>query len=210
MAKFTVTQTRQKKPHSGRKEDDRIMTHETRAQALLNSPVGSALILDVFQNRHLRLEHFAEPKAGFWLAASAMDFMGRCVGGNGGMNRTMALTDARAHEALALSIVSHPAFAWWWEPVDLANQVWSSPRMPGGNLNDDHDPGQDPLQLCDADSWGKPDRADADDLARFPFPPQGSRLRPAPLPSRKLGQRLEFPYRRPAVSLRLLLHEPLN
>ena len=144
------------------------MTHETRALALLNSPVGCALILDVFQNRHLPLEHFAEPKVSFWLAASAMDFMDPYADGNGGMNQRMALRDARDHEDLALSIVSHPAFAWWWEPVDLANQVWSSPRMPGGNLNADHNPSRGPLRLFDADSWRKPggpwDERDLDPL----------------------------------------------
>ena len=144
------------------------MTHETRARALLNSPVGCALILDVFQNRHLPLEHFAEPKVSFWLAASAMDFMDPYADANGGMNQRNALRDAQAHEDLALSIVSHRAFAWWWEPVDLANQVWSSPRMPGGNLNADHNPSRDPLKLFDADSWRKPsgpwDERDLDPL----------------------------------------------
>ena len=133
------------------------MSHETRAQALLNSPVGCALVLDVFENRHLPLEHFAEPKVSFWLAASAMDFMDPYSDADGGMNQRLALQDARAHEDLALRMVSHPAFAWWWEPVDLENQVWSSPRMPGGNLNADHNPSRDPLKLFDADSWRKPD-----------------------------------------------------
>ena len=145
------------------------MTNETRAQALLNSPVGCALVLDVFQNRHLPLEYFAEPKVSFWLAASAMDFMDPYADGYGGMNQRMALRDVQAHEDLVVAIVNHPAFAWWWEPVDLANQVWSSPRMPGGSLNADNNPSQDPLELFDADSWRKPDGpSHADDLDPFP------------------------------------------
>ena len=133
------------------------MSHETRAQALLNSPVGCCLILDVFENRHLPLEYFAQPKVSFWLVASAMDFMDPYADGYGGMHQRMALKDARAHEDLALGMVSHPAFAWWWEPVDLANQVWASPRMPGGgNLKADCNPSRDPLKLFDAGSWRKP------------------------------------------------------
>lgn len=97
--------------HSGRTYEDRIMNNETRAQALLNSPVGCALVLDVSENRHLPLEHFAEPKVSFWLVASAMDLMDPYTDGDGDMNQRMAFNDARAQEDLALRIVSHPAFA---------------------------------------------------------------------------------------------------
>lgn len=38
------------------------MTNAEKAQALLNYPVGCALILDVFQNRHLPLEHWLSPR----------------------------------------------------------------------------------------------------------------------------------------------------
>ena len=72
------------------------MSHETRGQALLNSPVGYAFVLDVLENRRLPLEYFAEPKVSFWLAASAMDFMDPYTDGHGGLNQRMALRDARA------------------------------------------------------------------------------------------------------------------
>ena len=98
---------------------------------MLNSPVGCAFVLDVLENRRLPLEYFAEPKVSFWLAASAMDFMDPYTDGHGGLNQRMALRNARAHENLALSLVSHPAFACWWYPVDLANQVSCQASMPG-------------------------------------------------------------------------------
>ena len=111
---MTVTEPWNKKQHSGRTEQDRIMTHETRAQAMLNSPVGCALVLDVLLSRHRPLERFAEPKESFWLAASAMDFMDPYADGNGGTNQRIALRDAWAHEDQALSIASHPVFSWRW------------------------------------------------------------------------------------------------
>ena len=42
-----------------------IMTVAEKAQAMLGSPVGCALILDVSENLHLPLEFFAEPKVSF-------------------------------------------------------------------------------------------------------------------------------------------------
>lgn len=150
------------------------MTHEEKAQALLNSPVGCALILDVFENRHLPLEHFADPKVSFWLAACAMDFTDPHATDLDGMNQLMALKDAKAHEDLAIRIVGHPSFAWWYEPIDIANQVWTSPRMPyAANLHDDHNRSLDPLELFDAERWKKP--APPSKNRHYPHPTTGQK-----------------------------------
>ncbi len=113
------------------------MTNEEKAQAMLGSPAGCALLLDVSANLQLTLEHFAEPRVSFWLAAMAIGFVD--VHRDAGWQK-IALREARAFEDLARQVVSHPAFDWWWEPVDLACQVWSSPQYPGGSGSDPPEP----------------------------------------------------------------------
>ena len=120
------------------------MTNEEKAQALLGSPAGSAFVLNVSANLHLPLEHFADPKVSFWLASMAIDFTE--VHRDAGWQE-IALREARAYEDLALWVVSNPAFAWWYEPLDLESQIWSSPQMRGN-------PG--PLEPFAPDSWHKP------------------------------------------------------
>ena len=125
------------------------MTSEAKAQALLDSPAGCALILDVSANLHLPLERLAEPEVSFWLAAMAVDFAD--VHRDAGWQE-IALREAKAFADLALRIVSHPAFAWWYEPVDLESQIWSSPQMPHGA---DCDPPE--LKPFTPEHWRKPD-----------------------------------------------------
>ena len=125
----------------------KTMTHEEKAQALLGSPAGSALVLELSANLHLPLDHFAEPKMSFWLASNAIDFAD--VNRDAGW-QDIALREARARGDLALRIVSNPAFAWWYEPFDPENQIWSSPQMPHG-LNP-----PDSFQPFDPGSWQQP------------------------------------------------------
>ena len=113
------------------------MTNEEKAQAMLGSPAGCAFLLDVSANLQLPLERFAEPRVSFWLAAMAIGFVD--VHRDAGWQK-IALREARAFEDLARQVVSHPAFDWWWEPVDLACQVWSSPQYPGGSGSDPPEP----------------------------------------------------------------------
>ena len=113
------------------------MTNEEKTQAMLGSPAGCALLLDVSANLHLPLERFAEPRVSFWLAAMAVDFVD--VNRDAGWQK-IALREARAFEDLARQVVSHPAFDWWWDPVDLACQVWASPQMPRGPDGDPPEP----------------------------------------------------------------------
>ena len=121
------------------------MNSEEKAQALLGSPAGSALVLELSANLAAHpLEHFADPKVSFWLASYAIDF---CDVHRDAGWQDIALREARAYEDLALRIVSNPAFSWWYEPVDLENQIWSSPQMPHG---------ADPPEPFDPDSWRKP------------------------------------------------------
>ena len=96
------------------------MTNEEKAQAMLGSPAGCAFLLDVYANLHLPLERFAEPRVSFWLAAMAVGFVD--VHRDAGWQK-IALREATAFEDLAGQIVRHPAFDWWWDPVDLACQV---------------------------------------------------------------------------------------
>ena len=138
-----------------------MMTNEEKAQALLSSPPGCSLILDVSANLHLPLEYFADPKVSFWLASSAVDW---CDIRRGTSSQKMALDAAKDYEDLALRIASHPAFTWWYEPVDLENQVWSSPQMPRGDRN------PDPSLL----------NAFAPERWRHPDPPNGGDDQPTP------------------------------
>ena len=123
------------------------MTHENKAQALLDSPAGCAFLLEVAANRHLPLESFASPKVSFWLAASAIDFAD--VNRNAGWQE-IALREARSYESLALQIASNSAFDWWYEPVDLGAQVWSSPQMSHGTDR------SSPLEPFLPERWGRP------------------------------------------------------
>ena len=113
------------------------MTNEEKAQAMLGSPAGCAFFLDISANLHLPLERFAEPRVSFWLAATAINFVD--VNRDAGWQK-IALREGKAFEDLARQIVSHPAFDWWWEPLDLERQVWTSPQMPCGPDRDPPEP----------------------------------------------------------------------
>ena len=122
------------------------MTNEKKAKALLGSPAGCALILDLSANSHLPLEHFAEPKVSFWLAATAIDFTD--VYRDAGWSE-LALREAGAYHDLARKVVNHPAFDWWYEPFDAASQIWSSPQMALG-------PDRSPLRPFAPERWRTP------------------------------------------------------
>ena len=146
------------------------MTNEEKAQALLGSPAGSALVLEVSANlADHPLEHFADPKVSFWLAAMAIDFCD--VHSDAGL-QDLALREARGYDDLALRIVGNPTFAWWYEPFDPENQTWSSPQMT--NPAD-----RGPLKFFDPGSWRKPAplRADEDWPIPDTFPQITSTLR---------------------------------
>ncbi|MCY4558051.1 MAG: hypothetical protein OXF79_17120 [Chloroflexi bacterium] len=141
------------------------MTNGEKAQAMLASPAGCALILDVSENSHLPLEYFAQPMESFWLAASAIDWCDWRRGKHGAENRSLALADAQDHTNLALQIVSDPAFDWWYEPLDLNSQIWVSPQMPHGS--NFRYPEPDPF---DPKSWRPPGTLDGLDLEGDPVP----------------------------------------
>ncbi len=126
------------------------MTDEEKAQALLNSPAGCSAILDISENSHLGTERLAEPEASFWFAASAVAWCD--VRADVGLQERLdlALNAAKDVEDLALRIVSNPAFAWWYEPVDLDNQIWTSPQIASLPPDPDKTP---PFQ---PGSWRKP------------------------------------------------------
>lgn len=133
-----------------------MMTNEEKVQALLNSPAGCVVILEISANLHLPLEHFAQPRVSFWLAANAIQFTDVRSDGNW---QEIALREAKPLGDLALSIVSNPAFDWWYEPVDLENQIWSSPLMRNFMYNPDR-PEPDPFQ---PETWRRPGLPDRED-----------------------------------------------
>ena len=141
------------------------MTHEEKAQALLDSPAGCALILDVAENSHLPLEYFAQPLESFWLAASAIDWCDWRRGEFGAENRRLSLAGAQDFKDVAMQIVSDPAFDWWYEPLDLDSQIWVSPQMPRGS--DFRYPEPDPF---DPQSWRRPGPPDEGDPDGDPVP----------------------------------------
>ena len=89
-----------------------MMTDEIKAQALLASPVGCALLLDISHNSHLPLEYFADPMVSFWLLSCAVDWSDIRSELNA---RELALEHAQDHADLARRIVENPAFAWWYD-----------------------------------------------------------------------------------------------
>lgn len=134
------------------------MTNEEKAQALLNSPAGCALILDVYENLHLGIERFAEPIVSFWLVSSAMSWCD--VHQDHDLHEhslNLALNAAQDFQDLALQIVSNPAFAWWYEPVNLDSQIWLSPEMPGSAYR-----GQTEPRPFTPERWRKPGPPDED------------------------------------------------
>ena len=140
------------------------MTNEEKAQVLLGSPAGCALILDVSENSHRPLEYFAQPLVSFWLAASAIDWCD--VRSNQAAEyQDMALDAAQDFADLALRIVSNPAFDWWHEPLDLKGQIWVSPQMPHGF--DYLYPEPDPFHPA---SWRRPGLPHEDDRDGDPVP----------------------------------------
>ena len=128
-----------------------MMTNDIKARALLASPVGCALVLDVFHNSHLPLEYFADPLTSFWLLSCAVDWYDIRSESNA---RALALHDAQEHADLAWRIVENPAFAWWYDPVDLEDQVWVSPQFPGDRLLH-----PERIEPFDPESWRYPNHA---------------------------------------------------
>ena len=124
------------------------MTIEIKAQALLASPVGCALLLDISHNSHLPLEYFADPMVSFWLLSCAVDWSDIRSELNA---RELALEHAQDHADLARRIVENPAFAWWYDPVDVEIQVWTSPQMPGERLVY-----PERMETFDPESWRYP------------------------------------------------------
>ena len=124
------------------------MTIEIKAQALLASPVGCALLLDISHNSHLPLEYFADPMVSFWLLSCAVDWSDIRSELNA---RELALEHAQDHADLARRIVENPAFAWWYDPVDTETQVWVSPQFAGDRLL--HPERMEPF---DPESWRTP------------------------------------------------------
>ena len=128
------------------------MTNEEKARALLGSPAGCSVILDMSENLHLGIKRLAEPSVSFWLASSAMDWCDVHAGEDWLERFDMTLDSAKDFADLALEIVSSPAFAWWYEPLDLDNQIWTSPQMIRGNLPSD----PDLVEPFQPEVWRKP------------------------------------------------------
>ena len=99
-----------------------------KAKTLMSSPAGCAVLLDIASNPDTSLEHFAEPLMSFWLTSNAMDW---CDIHHESNAQALALMAAQDKLELALRIAEHPAFTWWYEPLDLTAQIWVSPQWPG-------------------------------------------------------------------------------
>ena len=99
------------------------MEYERRGEALLRGPLGCALLLDVATNLGYPFDFFADPAVSFWLAGTAADW---CDPWGNAYQLDWALQDGAGCSDLALAIGQDPAFAWWWDPLDLETQVWVS------------------------------------------------------------------------------------
>ena len=134
------------------------MTNEEKSQALLSSPAGCSFILDMSENLHLGIERISKPNASFWLASSAMDWCDVYSDSWLQERLDMTLNAAKDFEDLAMEIAVNPMFAWWYEPLDLNNQIWVSPQMIRGHLPSD--PAlTDPFR---PEIWRKPDLPNED------------------------------------------------
>ena len=126
------------------------MEYERRGEALLRGPLGCALLLDVATNLGYPFDFFADPAVSFWLAGTAADW---CDPWGNAYQLDWALQDGAGCSDLALAIGQDPAFAWWWDPLDLETQVWVSGRMLRGNASADHNQSDEPLVPFLSEDW---------------------------------------------------------
>ena len=97
---------------------------DKKVQEITNSPIGCQFLLDI-EASALSPEEAAIPTNCLWLAAGSV---GAIEWWRSDHDEVVA--DALEHgerlQALARTILEHPATAWWFDPVDLDNQVWIS------------------------------------------------------------------------------------
>lgn len=124
-------------------------TPEQIVTGLLRSPAGCDAILNIANNSNLPIEHFAQPRASFDLAAAAIRF---CDIHQGIAAADLALRHGQTARETAEEISRNPSFAWWFAPVDLDSQIISKPYL--NSLT--RDGGDDPSTPPDPAGWRRP------------------------------------------------------
>jgi len=95
---------------------------EDRAEMLLAAPAGCALLL-IAEEHGLTPEDVAKPEIALYAISSAV---GQVSPWNGwGHSRVVkeAFRHAPRLRDRALALAAHPGIAWWWAPIDRANQL---------------------------------------------------------------------------------------
>ncbi len=97
---------------------------EKRVSGLLSSPLGCLFLVAVSESEH-PMEEFANPQLSLRLAAECADYIEPHSGANEWIVPTV-LDYGHSRRDLAISIVTHPDFSWWFAPVDRSRQIWIS------------------------------------------------------------------------------------
>lgn len=97
---------------------------DTRVGHLLNSVVGCALVV-ALEESGLTPDAAADPKTSLQMATACADFVDRY---NSGYELVApgVLTLAKGKVDQARALIEHPDTSWWFQDVDLCNQVWLS------------------------------------------------------------------------------------
>ena len=101
---------------------DRAYTNQ-RVDDLVHSPLGCLFLLEV-HSRGLTLEALADPQVCFWLADGDILTLDRNNSSGNPFIVAEVLERGRELEHLARLIVEHPSMSWWFEPMDLNQQLW--------------------------------------------------------------------------------------
>lgn len=111
-----------------------MLTSDQIANGLLRSPAGCDAILNIANNPHLPIEHFAQPKVSFHLLSAAAIKL--CDIHQGIPVQDLALRHGQTARETAEEISRNPAFSWWFAPLDMDSQVISQPYL-NSRLRDD-------------------------------------------------------------------------
>ena len=97
---------------------------DRKVQQITNSPIGCQFLLAI-EASALSPYGATIPMNSLWLAADSLNAMEWWTA-----DRDEAVVKVLEHEErlepLARTMLEHPATAWWFDPIDLNNQVWIS------------------------------------------------------------------------------------
>ncbi|MEX2599175.1 MAG: hypothetical protein WD533_05910 [Dehalococcoidia bacterium] len=95
---------------------------ETRVQQMLNAPAGCAFLFIMAENGFTPAQA-AKPDLAVYIGARAMEMVGVWQGDHQEIIAEI-IRRGQTHAGLARELLAYPNAAWWFAPLDHANQVW--------------------------------------------------------------------------------------